>query len=70
MGVPRNLFPRLGVGEFCTWGRLEPAFGGYRHSWFPAGQSSRRGWRIGAGPFLIRCIPRARMDRHARIVTL
>ena len=26
-GVPRNLFPRLGVGRgVCTWGRLEPAF--------------------------------------------
>ena len=29
VGEPRNLFPRLG-GEVCTWGRLEPAFGGNR----------------------------------------
>ena len=30
VGEPRDLFPRLGLGEFCTWGRLEPAFGGNR----------------------------------------
>ena len=36
VGVPRNLFPRLGVGCFCTWERLKTALGGYR----------RRGFRL------------------------
>ena len=36
---------------FCTWGRLEPALGGNRRSGVPAGQSSRRDRRTGAGPF-------------------
>ena len=44
-------FLALGLGEFCTWGRLEPALGGYRRSGVPAGQSSRRDRRTGAGPF-------------------
>ena len=38
-------FLALGLGDFffCTWGRLEPAFGGNRRRGFlPAGQSSRR----------------------------
>ena len=44
-------FLALGLGEFCTWERLEPALGGNRRSGVPAGQSSRRDWRTGAGPF-------------------
>ena len=35
-------FLALGLGEFCTWGRLEPAFGGEQAQGVPAGQSSRR----------------------------
>ena len=40
----------LGLDEVCSWGSLEPAFGGNRLG-VPAGQSSRRGWRTGASPF-------------------
>ena len=29
-----NFFLDLGLGEFCTWGRLEPAFGGNRRRAF------------------------------------
>ena len=36
VGEPRNLFLDLGLGEVCTRGRLEPAFGGNR----------RRGFRL------------------------
>ena len=42
VGVPRNLFPRLGLGDCLLWGRLEPAFGGIRRRGSPDGQSSRR----------------------------
>ena len=52
------------LGEVCTgdaWNLLSEATGKV--------QSSRRGSHIGAGPFLIHCIPHARMDRHARIAT-
>ena len=41
VGVPR--FPNLGLGEVCTGGRLEPAFGGTGVGLLLAGQSSRRG---------------------------
>ena len=44
-------FLALGLGEFCTWERLEPALGGIRRSGVPAGLSSRRDRRTGAGPF-------------------
>ena len=46
-------FLELELGEFfCTWGRLEPAFGGKGRRFFlPAGQSSRRGQCTGTDPF-------------------
>ena len=57
--MPRNLFFLIwGLGEFLHWGRLEPEFGGNRRSWVPAGQSSRRHWGSGTGPFwlIARCM--------------
>ena len=52
--------------RFCTWGRLEPAFGGNRRSGVPAGQSSRRVQCIGAGPFSLAAFALTCMNRHAR----
>ena len=43
-------FLALGLGEVLLWECLEPAFEGYRHREFPAGQSSRRDWCNGASP--------------------
>ena len=48
---PAIFFLDLGLGDLCHRGRLEPAFGGNRSGGVPAGQSSRRGQRAGAGPF-------------------
>ena len=58
-GVPRNLFPRLGLGEFCTRRRVEPAAWGV-----PAGQSSRRDQCTGTGPFSTSCTQPAHTNRH------
>ena len=47
-------FLELELGEvffFCTWVRLEPAFGGKGVGLLPAGQSSRRGSCTGTSPF-------------------
>ena len=49
------LFLDLGLGEVCTgdaWNLPSEATG---VGLLPAGQSSRRGWRTGAGPILISC---------------
>ena len=51
VGEPRNLFPRLGLGEGLLWGRLEPAAEETGVWFFPAGQSSRRGWCAGTSSF-------------------
>ena len=50
----------LAIFFFCTWGRLEPAFGGNRRGGVPAGQSSRRDQCTGAGP----CYLTARVHEH------
>ena len=57
VGVPRNLFSSpWGWGEFCTWGRLEPALGGNRLRGFSGWTVQPKGpahWRRSV---LIRCI--------------
>ena len=62
----------VGLCEVCTWGRLEPAVrGNRRRAFFPAGQSSRRGWCAGTGPLfefsLHACVD---MDRHVFVIAL
>ena len=59
-------FLALGLGEFCNWGRLEPAFGGNKRSRVPTAQSSRRDWRTGTGSFYSDACASACMNRHAR----
>ena len=67
VGEPRNLFPRLGVGcFFCTWGRLEPAFGGYRRRGFSGWSVQPKGLVRWHQPVLIRCIVRAHGQTSAR----
>ena len=43
-----TFFLDLGLGEVCTWGRLEPAFGGNKRWGFRL--VSRSGWCIGTVP--------------------
>ena len=60
VGVPRNLFLRLGVGgEVCAGDAWNlPSQG--------TGVLGRRDWRTCASPFLISCIVRARGQTSAR----
>ena len=63
-------FLALGLGDCLHWGRVEPAFGGNRRRglFFPAGQSSRRGWCIGTSPFLNSLHTFVDKDRHVFVI--
>ena len=63
VGVPRNLFPRLGIGSYRCWGCLEPDRSGSGVVVL-AVQSSRRDECTRTGPFMRAC---TRLDKHARV---
>ena len=54
----------LGLGEVCTWGRLEPAIGGNRRRGFRLVSPAEGASTLALAHFSNHCMLLARMDRH------